>query len=311
MATATSSDFTLKPFFVQAPTGDAEIDYTATDFRALVSAIWPRAGVLSPIAFQVLQQDVVGWGIQVVAGWAAIGDTGPTVHDVVDRYLVVSETNLQVNLLAAGFVTNPAGTRTHRVYLAVYDKQVTGSTVATAKIVVTEDTTGAGAPVPTGVADYLLLAYVTISPGQSYIHTANCVDARAHGWSGIRPTVSEVTLTAGIIDAAAFTSTAPAVTVIYRNGQVTLTGAVKRSGAIGFTAGDTWTLGYLSIPHRPKTTKAFLCATGANQQVGAAAFDDYSCRVVIFDTGQIAAYMPSGNKSDYIYLDGITFDLDV
>jgi hypothetical protein len=277
----------------------------------MVSAMWQRQGVLSPTSFKVTQSDTVGWTVTIAGGWAALGAMGPTSHDTIDRYLVVKEYPTIIDLAAGGFTTNPAGLRTHRIYLVAYDKQVNGSASA-ARIVITEDTLGAGAPSPTNAADWTLLSYLTISPGQSYIHNADIQDSRMHAWPGTYPSTAYFTPSSGMTDAAASTGTAPFLTAIYRNGQVSLSGAVMRSNsADSFAGSNTYDLGTLDLGWRPTNTKAFVCATGPNLRVGNEKYDDFHCRVLIFPSGQVSAYIPDGNTTKYIYLDSVTYDLDV
>lgn len=292
MATVTAK-LPVLPFFLQASDEDPDLFYTAADFRLHNQALLPRSGALTATSFVVRESSPIGWEIVVNGGSYNL-----------NGYLIRMTDDMPVSLLS--FNTNPSAQRTHKVWLAVYDSLVTEADIDndaasdyTARIVVTEDT-GSGAPVPAGATEYGAIADVVITTGQSFVRQANLTDARTHASPGSPPL--SIALAPGITDASGALFTHP-VRARYMNGQVTLAGTLSRTG--GFSVGDVHSLGTLNRNLWP-SRKKFLLGAAGSQTTATAAW-----RLTISTVGTMFAHLPAGGTSPgWLFLDGITYDLD-
>lgn len=285
--TAAVSD---KPYFLQAASGDTAISYSAADFRALIGAIFPRVGVMSPGSFYVSQSSPVGWTVTVAAGYARIQNA----------YLVRLSNSVTVNLNAIN--KNPSSTRTHKVFVAVYDKLIDG-TEYTAKVVVTEDTNGSGAPDPPNAAGFVRIANIVVNNGMSYIAQVNIDNSfAAHTWVGSSPNASLVNIKSDFYDSSTARNTGP-VQAIYHNGQVTLRGSINRTGDAQFTGGGSYLVASVDSVIRPLFTVYGTCGTPSTD---AAAY----CRMSLNPDGELRAYLPKQHEPTSIFLDGFTYFLD-
>jgi len=291
------SRYTLpnKPLYMQAQTGDTAIDYSAADFRTLLSNMYPTPGILDSGSFLVGQSAVVGWSLKVYAG-SAILAAGYEVQQA-----------SSVGLSLAGFNTTPTATRSHRVWLAVYDKLINPSlTEYSAAVVITEDT-GAGAPTPAGATGYLFLAYVKISPGQSNIQDENIYDYRYHAspGSGVIP----LYLKPGHLDAAASSNVAP-VGMSYRNGRAYFTGGVRRDSSTPYTSLDGFEFAVVPNGMQPRYEKYLLAATSTEDLVGGSPVSTLTARVLVRPDRTAALVLGENNFTHYVFLDGLSYDLD-
>lgn len=295
MATVTEP-FTTVPFFMQAYTGDPDILYSAADFRRFFLAIKRRPGVLGSVDFAVQQADVVGWGVKISPGFAHVYGTG-------NSYLVQLTTVPTVSI--ASFNTAPDATRTHKVFIAVYDKTISGD-VYQGQIVITEDV-GGGAPNPSGAVAYLLLADITVAKGQSNIQNKNIFNVADHGGSSgaYFDLATRGMINTGYLDDPS-PEAAPA-RAIYHDGYVRLSGAIGRSGGALFEAGSSHDILSLIEALRPKYNVHLTC--GVNK-------GGYTAQLSISPDGTTWLYIPGKvgtttyTTADWIYLDGCTYDLD-
>lgn len=291
MATVTAT-LPVLPFFLQASDEDPTIYYSAADFRQFTSALIGTPGIMTAASFYVDESSPVGWSVTVGAGSACVGN-----------YLVRMTSAVTLSLLT--FNTSPAATRTHKVWLVIYDSLITEADINAdnasdynARIVVTEDT-GSGAPAPENATAYINLATVSVAPGQSYVRASDITDARPHAAPGAAPFV--LTLAEGVTDAAGSANTSP-VRAKYMNGQVTLSGAVTKAG--GFAIGEQFLLATLPKNFRPNRKK-FLAGAAGSADVATDAW-----RLTISTVGSMFAWIPSGTGPGVLFLDGIVFDLD-
>lgn len=306
---ATASKFLLeRPYFLEAATGDAEIKYSARDFRNVHGINWLHEGIVTPYAFNITQSSPVGWSINVGSGHAIVAQEGTSA--LLNRWCLYSNDSQKIDLAAAGFNTNPASTRTHRVWLAVYDKLIDGTEYGT-KILVTEDTTGAGAPPPTGAAAYLQLGYITVTNGTASITNDNITRTAQRAWSGLSRETNRTSLAAGIADASGSTSTAP-VSIVYRHGRVYMNGSVMRSNGAPFARGTTYDLFIVSAFITPPTVKGLTVATSANSgQEGVTNIEDfYTANLLLYPNGTARLRTPYRNAPNFIYLDGLSWEID-
>jgi hypothetical protein len=158
--------------FVQVSPGDTEIYYSAREMRHLLGSVFTSDGVTGPADLKVDQAaDIVTnpWNIKVAAGGAVLTyqATGQRWYAHYDGGEIDCKT---IN-------TSPSATRTHAVYLAMYDKAITGNRYG-AELFVGEDI-GSGAPAPAAAVGYTRLATFTVTNGQTNIKTANIADTRA------------------------------------------------------------------------------------------------------------------------------------
>lgn len=291
MATITSDALPLRPLFMQATGTDPVINYTAADFARLTTANWLSPGIITPTSFRIEQAATPGWTINIRSGIALVG-----------TYLV--QMSATYVLSVATFNTAPAATRTHYVYLVVYDKNTSGTEYA-ARIVAVEDT-GAGVAPPTAAATLLIGSFV-ISPGQSSILDANIspkpVNASdATDFVLLNPTYlySYITNAGGAF--------APA-RVRYGSGKVYLSGAVKRVDGQSFISAFNHNIGFLPewLAPRYDTYVTGACSTNTD---GTGGTGPLSYRLQIDSTGQLVAQVETGFTPDYLFLDGIQFEVD-
>lgn len=291
MATVTAT-LTPKPLFLQAVGGDTAISYTSEDFRNLTGAIWPRAGLLGALSFRIYQRLAgANWSVDINGGFAVLGNT---VSEV-DRYLAVNDA--RVNVALTGFNTAPAATRTHRVFVAVYDKSIVG-TEYLAKIVVTEDT-GSGAPVPAdNPAYYFEVGTFVIAPGQSNIATANITNSGGRAEYGYSPI--DLALSGGILSAAGSTNSGPPRYSI-AGSTIKLQGGVTHTTG-SFAQGTVYSIAVLPDGYRPKYER-YCAGVGHNAS---------PWRATVGTNGLIqASFAPSGASTlQWLGLDGITFQMD-
>lgn len=160
----------LRPHFMQADEGDADIEYSAQDFRiSLLGSIYSREGVLAPELGQ-LRVSQRGQGpnmsVDIAAGTVVI--TGDDVAEQ-GNYLMQSTTAENRDTFSDGtsIAAPGAGTRTHRVIARVRDKMHNGIWSGYDwEIDILQDD-GSGTPeVPNSAVH---LAFVSISSGQSSI----------------------------------------------------------------------------------------------------------------------------------------------
>lgn len=160
-----STPLAMRGLFLEAQGTDPPLYYTAAEYRYLASGVWTSAGVLQREGFKISQgPDLVGqpWAITVAAGHALVDYAGSN-----QRFLLRSVGDVVIDL-AGKINTAPTATRTHAVYLVVWD---TAGHYG-AEYLVSEDV-GAGAPVPSGVAGYLKIGSFTIASGQANIKDVN------------------------------------------------------------------------------------------------------------------------------------------
>lgn len=191
-----NADMVDAPFFMQAATGDTPIEYTATDYRRLLDAIWLTEGVMSGEHLKVTQRaSGANFSVDVQLGIGLI--QGDTVTNQ-GKYLVVS--NGVVNLTTPN--APASGARSHRVIARIRDKLNDGSqTSYTWSLELLEDI-GSGQP---GLPNSAIsLATVTIASGQSNVSNSNITELRTYARVN-----ADSYLTRGIIGGRRITGTNP------------------------------------------------------------------------------------------------------
>lgn len=293
MAVVTST-LPYKPLYLQAVGGDTAISYGAYDFRVALGAIWPRTGALGA-GMRVLPRSLgANWSIDVDQGYAVLGNTSSGY----DRYLVWLEARTNLNLNGV-FVTAPAATRTHRVFVAVYNKAVIGTEYA-AKLVVTEDT-GSGAPVPAdNPAYYMELGTFVIAPSQVSVGSANISNTirRADQASA----AFDLPLAANILSGATATNGGPPRYQLGGN-RLRFNGTVVRtSGADFLGPPNVYTLGTLPEGYRPKYER-YCTGVGHNGN---------TWRLTVRTSGICDATLPPyfGTNISWLSLDGCSIEID-
>lgn len=295
MATVTSN-LTNKPLFLQALGGDTAISYTAAEVRHLLGAVFPRTGVIGASGFRITQRGAgANWSIDVAPGNFIHGSSGIETG----RYLLHSDST--VNISVATFNTAPAGTRTHRVWINVYDKVVIG-TEYIAKLMVTEDT-GSGAPAPADSPAFQYeLGQFTISPSQTSVQTAHITNAMRK--AGFGTFQYDLPLATNFISGAASSNGGPPKYSL--NGSIVhLSGTVARTSPTVFAPGTVYTIGTLPIGFRPKYIRymAGIGYTGYHYRCGV--YDDGTLQISVPDIA--GATVPN---LTWISLDGCSFEID-
>jgi hypothetical protein len=169
-----------KPLLMQPASGDADLTYTGSELRALVSSLWPYEGVIRPTqgGFAVTQRGAgANLSVDVAAGMANVqGD------DVAGQNMYTCWSDATVNLVLPA--APGSGTRNHRVGLRIRDKLASGAWTTYEFLPDYVADTGAG--LPAEPVSFLTLAQASISAGQSSYQTAQITDLRvAPGWVSI------------------------------------------------------------------------------------------------------------------------------
>lgn len=290
-----------KPLFLQAATGQPEIDYSADEFRAFSAAIWPRPGVLGVGHFQVLSVAANSWQVTVQPGYAAISNAAGN-----RRWVVSSDTPVTLDL--SGFNKTPPSARSHAIYLCVYDNQVVSNFENTARgaLFASEDTTGNGGPAPDEPVGLISLATLLMGPASTGIAQSNINDARAFGGNAQGYSTTSLALAAGFNNARPNTEE-PAPSVQYRNGQCVLQGSVIRTSGV-FEAGNSYNIGTIASAYQPRSYRNFTIATGAN--TAANGYDVWTARLTVSPSGAMVVALPGDNSPQWIYLDGVQYSID-
>lgn len=299
MANIVSSTLAHPPFFLEKNSGDADpIYYTAADFTRFFTGILPRSGILGSSHFLVAQADNVGMSIKVNSGYANVGG----------RYLVHLADDTTVDL--SSFASNPSGTRTHIVYLSVYNALENGFDYA-AKIDVVEDT-GSGAVTPPTANAFLQLATVTVAPNQGNIQNANINNTVRHGGVAGEYVYLAPYLDGGFVPAGSDTDGVD-VRARYENGRVFLSGAIKRAPVGGdsppFANGGSYDIGAMHSNLRPGHT-VYLSGPCSIYDSGSSDTGTYHWRLSITRDGVMNARLPTGTGPAYLMFDGMSYDLD-
>lgn len=290
MATYTSPDFPLKPLFMQTLAGDTPINYAAYEFRHLVNAIWLTPGIIGQTSFALTQADQLGWNIRVGGGSATSGG-----------YYIYLGAGFTLSL--AGFNTNPAATRTHKVFLVVQDKSNSGTGSGySANVVVTEDT-GAGAPTPDATVS-ILLGTVRISPGQSNILNSHIsANPRRASDASIPYDLAANDRLVSTIGSADTVINASPLRLRYGNGRVWISGSARLKSGNAFTATsyDLWRMPDWAWPFNDKR---MLAATTDSSML---------CRLYVSSADGMVTATLSSAKTDnpqYLHLDGLSYEIE-
>ncbi len=293
MANVVSVKLLYKPFFLQKDNGAADpIYYSAFDMRRFIAGLFPRSGILGASQLWTQQSANVGMSITVSAGYA-----------LVDNYLVHLAGSLTIDL--SGFAASPASTRTHRVYVSVYDALRNGTTYDAA-IDVVEDT-GAGAAPPANATATMELATITIAKNQGLIQNANITNTVRHGGTA----TEYVSLTGSLnstIDSAASSSAVAGCRLLYDDGIVRLGGGVVRANGAAFTGATE--LGRMAAFYRPARTRILIGACSLPDSAASTPTYDTSWRLQIDPDGLMTAQLQPTQKPNVLFLDGMTYDLD-
>lgn len=291
MATVTSPALSLQPLFMQATGGDDPINYTAADFGRLITSNWLSPGIVTPTSFRVEQADTPGWTLKIRAGVAVVG-----------TYLVQMSSTYVMSV--ATFNTAPTAARTHYVYLVVNDKNAAG-TEYTARLVAVEDT-GSGVTPPVAAATLLLASFV-ISPGQSNLLDTNISPKPVNASDATDFLLLNPSYLYSFVTNAGGTF-APA-RARYGNGRVYLSGAVKRADGKSFAAQTNINFGYLPewLAPRYDTYLSAACSTNTSTAAGTGPL---VYRLEITSAGQLVGQVMSTYTPDYLFLDGVHFEVD-
>lgn len=294
MALVHSAKIGVTPLFMQTIAGEDPINYSAANFRQLITSMWPNGGgVLGPTSFRVTQADTVGWSIKVTGGAAIVGNATTS-------YLVTSDSAQTINL-AGAIQTSVIATQYHYVFLEIVDKTVLGGDGYYADIVVGTDS-GAGYAQPEGAA-YLLLGTVAVSPGQSNIQNSHISAKPPNASHGGKFENLAGYLTNGIVSAHTTYDRVSVARMRYAAGQVRFTGGLRRTATADFTKNDYTPLG--TVPWYLKPNSQVWMAAAA----GGGTLPTYHLSI---DTdGVMSAFVPTQTTAPKtLFLDGVSYEVD-
>ncbi len=290
MATGNPITIANRPLFLQAVGADPAITYSAKELRNLIGAVFPRTGTIGT-GFRVAARSTPNLQVDVSAGWFIHGGSGS------DKYVIRSDSTDTLDL--TGFNTAPAATRTHRIWLALYDKSVSGNEY-TSKLWATEDT-GSGAPNPADNPTHLFeLATITYaaSPVTAITNAmiTNTVRRASYGTGNF-----DLPLAAGIASGFGTLDSGPPRYTM-SGSRIYGAGAVVRTPAANFTSGNVYSIGTLPVGYRPKFQR-YCSATGHAGNM---------YRLTIGTDGLIQATIPAAPtvSMQWLGLDGMVFELD-
>lgn len=288
------------PYFLQVATG-APLYYSAQNFREFTSALLRRPGILGASQFRVVPTTDIGWSVKVTAGYVNIPGVNAGSQNLGGNYVAYLPTGSADILLP---MRPPgSGTRTHKVFAAVFDPLYQGNATV-AKIIVSEDT-GAGAPDPVGAAGFLQLGTVAMSTGQSNIQTANIVNTAQHGGSGGNGTL--VTLANGIANDG-FAAGANWLRAKYRDGTVRYSGVIRKADDTAFGNTADIVIGTSPPDLIPARTQYL---TGVCSRNVTGAIGTMTWQFTVATNGNLIARVPPGNAPLNLIFDGMTYDLDL
>jgi hypothetical protein len=169
LPSTSTSGMVSEPLWLQATGGDAAINYSATNDRALLDALFLAQGVLGTSALKVSQRGAgANFSVDIAAGFGVVlGD------DVAQQGKYLIQTTATVNCVTPG--APGSGTRVHRIIARIRDKQALGSGTYDWTLELLEDT---GSGTPAEPASAITLATVSIANGQASVTNANITDLR-------------------------------------------------------------------------------------------------------------------------------------
>lgn len=284
------------PYVQSAYGADPPIQYSADYMRRFIGIVFPNSGVVDTTHLQMQAHAPADWSFNLSAGAGII----PGITSA-EKYMYYNNTTINVPL--TGIATSPASTRTHRVYLAVFDKNYNGASTSEAKIVVIEDTGGVMNP-PANAVGYLLLGTISISPSQPSIQTSHISNTVAI--AGPQATWNNLTLNSagGVVDGSGGSHLAQ-----WRKtgNTVRLRGSCAKSGAAIFPDGATTLVTSAAMPAtiKPSGSRTEYHPVGVQYS---AVGDVNTARVVISENG-IGVQIPTAVNADTVWLDGIIYDI--
>lgn len=300
MATAEYT-LTKAPYFLQVATG-ASLYYSAEAFREYTGAYQPRAGILGYDHLRVVQSFDVGWELQVLGGYANLRQTATNAEQHLGGlYTVYHRLN---QFLTIPWRPPGSGTRTHKVFVAVFDPLIQGSATV-AKIMATEDV-GSGAPDPVGATGYLQLATFTMVGGQANLQDKDIQNIAQHGGDHSEYVDLTLSLASGY-SGAGFPGGPDDFRGVYSNGTIRLSGMItKQSG--NFPGNTDTVIGTLPPGFRPKRLRYL---TGAcSVSTAGTSGGTFTWRLTIAANGTMTARIPSTQAVPNLVFDGMTYDLD-
>lgn len=281
------------PLWLQKTGADADVTYSATQYRQLIKALIPTTGVVDPIGsggLQVTQRAAgANFSVDVASGYAFIPG-----GDVSNQGSYVLFNDATVNVATP---TAPgSGTRVHRVVLQVRDKLNNGAYTTYDGILQVLSDTGSGTPaVP---ASAIGLGRVSITAGQANVSNANITDDRAWARTALSATGSLTGNGWSWNDASR-----PGSYRLTADGFVHLYGWANPN--TGFTA--TAAAQNIIVSGLP----AAIIPSGIRDSIGACSVTGF-CRFFINTSGNIYMVMPTTQTfvtGDWISLDGVSYKL--
>lgn len=284
-----------KPLYMEAAPADTDIVHSAAEFRRLIHAVFNTPGPVEYSHFRMRQRTAgANWSMDFDPGLCVV----PALN-AYEKYLVYLPSVLNVVLTTLN--TAPVSTRTHKVFVAVYDKFFAGASYSAA-IFVGEDT-GSGAPNPTGSpVGYHQLGTFAISPAQVSIADANIQNTFTN--AGYDPPWTNLTLSAGYVAGDALRPPAWR----RRGKMVELRGQIRKSVGPIPQGGSLFSVPFHMRPNS-EARGPVMYSNGADGLVRCG----YG---IVFDASSGGDFRcwyspgPSGTSPDEMSLDMFTYDVD-
>lgn len=284
------------PLAIQVLSGDTPVSYGGQDLRWLIGSVHNRYGRIGYGDSLWLYPRAAGadWSVDVNFGMAVVG-ANPSTSYTPERYLVTLPARINIPLT---FTHSPTGTRNHGVWIVVSDASQTGVGAGyRAAVVVTEDTTGSGAPDPPG-SFFVRIGTATIAPSQSNIGAANLSTTMQR--SSRATPFTEVTYKSGFTGGQT-NGTGQGLSYSVDGNTVKWQGSVCRSPSGNFTAGTVYDVATPPSSLWPKYLRL---------GVGVSAGPNFA-RIAVPSTGglQLTPYTPNVTDMAYISLDGFSYEI--
>ena len=280
--------------YVQSAYGaDPVIQYSADYMRRVLGSFYNVAGALHPTELFMTQNGAGDWSFNLSAGTVVI--PGATNEE---RYMYYSPA---INVSVSGLATSPPATRTHKVYMAAYDKNY-GSATSEPKLWITEDTGGTMNP-PTGAVGYVQLGTISIAPSQTSIQTSNIVNfTPLAGFRQYWTTFTAGQLASGIIDGSGGSFPPQWQRV---GNTVRLRGQLTRNPLTNFPPGNFTVISTMPTAIKPITGRIEYHPIAIQYS---AAADPTAARITISDTNMVVQ-LPTAANANSVWLDGIMYDV--
>lgn len=297
MADVTTAALSTAVLYQQAAGGDPDVEYSATQFRYLIGALYNAPGRLTPSDLAITASSPVGWSVDISAGTVVVPMVTGT--DAAAQKFLVRMPATTVTI-SPGINVAPVGTRTHNLFIVVDDEPTVGSNYG-GRYYVTEDTGAGAATTVAGVAGYLKIGTITIQPGDASV-TSSRIGTTVAMAGFLQPWVT-MSLNPGFVIASTLHTSTGNAPGYRRIGQrIELRGGVARAASATMVALTPYTVANLPIGYRPAERV---------QMPTVSQFSTHTIARVTVETNGDVIVTPDATGStarNFVMLDGIHFD---